>query len=697
MTGQGTMIGDGSGMISLASIGTALSLAQAYIKAHSTPAEEEKRKKEIESVPPLVSPAEPVALPTVEESDEIATSSSVTTSVKPVMGPTMATMTPKKKASSASNIRPIGSVWNSINTIVSILKEPGIIDSKIPISALSLSLVSTIASRSLGELFVQQIASQIDESILTQNRQSFSKLLTQFVLLGVPVALAQQVSHWSAANLSSKIRQSLIAVLMDRLVLSSHNLRHPEELVDQDRLEALMNDITTASSTSVQLASERLKRITEIVIALRFLIRSIGLKGPLIMLAFLYVTVRVTTKQKLYKAFFHKKVAEKEHALKKALSRLQRHRDDVALWNGAAVEKESVSRLVQRIDSARTVRDGFEFLHSIASVLCSRVGGMALGLSLIGSRFINENKPFAQYLVTARVMVQFCSSVSSFLEEEFLLRLPKPLGISPEETNPTVAAIVRLSASARRLRASLIELPKQLPPNDTLPYKVRKSNLCINDVTGMSPEGSVMFQSLSFELSPGGSMLVRGPKGSGKSALLRLMAGTWPAVMGEVSRPRTGVYCVPSKPYLLLEGSLKDQVCYPDTGSSAEQDRLQTAIKATNIGHLFTANGVARSGSGSALMGDSDQAKLMLARLIYHRPKYALLDDCWKNLDLEYFCGILKYLKNELNCGIVIATVDASSLLSHSFGFSFDLELGLGNSKQPPRHEIVVHRQQSSS
>ena len=687
MTGQNPMLGDGSGMVTLASIGAAYSLAHAYIKAHTGSVEEDKKKS------PTSSPSDVPGLPTVQESDEVP--GPTASSVKPVMGPTMST-TPKpggSRVTPASTKTSMG-LFKSLQTILSIIKEPGVIEpqAKLPVFALSVSLTMTILSRTAGDLFLQRITSTIDDSILTQNRSSFSKLLTNFVVMGIPVALAQQLAHWSAANLSSKLRRSLISVLMERLVLSDHNLCHPEELVDQDRLEALMNDITTASTAGVQLASERLKRITEIFLSFRYLVKIVGFRAPLLMIAYLYITVRITTRQKLYKAIFHKRVAEKEHALKKFLSRLQRHRDDVALWKGASAEKESVSRLVQRIETTRSTRDGFEFLHSFSSVLSSRVGAAALGFGLIAPHFLNQNRPFAQYILTARVMIQFCTSVSSLLEEEFFMTLPKPPGVAPEETNPTVAAMVRLSASARRLRASLVELPKQLPSTETLPYRIRKSNLCLNDVTGMSPDGSVLFQSLSLELSPGGSMLVRGPKGSGKSALLRLMAGTWPAVMGEVSRPRAGVCCLPPKPYLLLEGSLRDQICYPDTGDSVEQESLQAAIKATNISHLFTVTGIGRSGSGSALMGETDQAKLMLARLIYHKPRYALLDDCWKNLDPEYFCGILKYLKNELNCGLVLATLDASTLLSPSFGFSFDLELALNNTKQPPRHEIIVHR-----
>ena len=239
-----------------------------------------------------------------------------------------------------------------------------------------------------------------------------------------------------------------------------------------------------------------------------------------------------------------------------------------------------------------------------------------------------------------------------------------------------------------------MDLPQQLPPSDSLPYRIRKSNLCLNDVTALSPDGPVLFQSLSLELSPGGSLLVHGPKGCGKSALLRVVAGTWPVGMGEISRPRHGVYCVPSKPYLVLEASIKEQVAYPDPAESIDAVKLQTAIDVARVGHLFASNGISRSGSGTALMGEADQQRLMLARLLYHQPKFALLDDCWKHLDSGHFATVLSHLKHVMNCGVMVAcqTAAVEAMKSPEFGFDFDLELILSNGKQPPRHEIIVNR-----
>ncbi|MEM7122202.1 MAG: heme ABC exporter ATP-binding protein CcmA [Pseudomonadota bacterium] len=46
--------------------------------------------------------------------------------------------------------------------------------------------------------------------------------------------------------------------------------------------------------------------------------------------------------------------------------------------------------------------------------------------------------------------------------------------------------------------------------------------------------GRTLFSSLSFDLAPGDALILRGPNGSGKTSLLRLLAGLLPAAGGEI-------------------------------------------------------------------------------------------------------------------------------------------------------------------
>ena len=544
-----------------------------------------------------------------------------------------------------------------------------------------------IGARAVGEIFVFKVTSQIEECIVKRGgTKSLSRLISILLILGVPVAVLQQLSHFLQNALSSKIRESLTTALMQRLVLSPHNLCHPEELVDAERLEALMADVNQTSQLAVSFLSDRIKRIFEVSLQVGLLVWIARHRGgwtkaittPALMLVYLVITVGVVGRQKIFKAQFARKVAERESLFKKVLARLHRHRDAIAVWQGGETEMAMIARLVSKTESAKSVRDKFEFLHNLLSVLFSRVGGTALGFALIGREEENSSRLSSEvhhYFWTGRIMLQLCNSASALIEEEV-----------------HACSLPKLAAMVKRLHASLIDLPQQLPPADALPFRVRKSNICLSDVTAASPsDGTVLFQSLSFELQPGGSLLVHGNKGCGKSALLRLVAGTWPAVIGEISRPKSGVYCLLSKPYLMLDASLKEQIIYPDSIDSLDTESLNAAIQLARVSHLFSSG---KGANASALLSDADQQKLMIARLIYHKPKFALLDDFFKSIEIDHFRQVLMYLRNELNAGVIVAcsSAMADSLKSADFGFAFDLELILPSGKQPPRHEIIVRR-----
>jgi ABC-type uncharacterized transport system fused permease/ATPase subunit len=143
---------------------------------------------------------------------------------------------------------------------------------------------------------------------------------------------------------------------------------------------------------------------------------------------------------------------------------------------------------------------------------------------------------------------------------------------------------------------------------------------------------------------------------------------------------------------MLSDASLRDQITYPDAPRTAvDTDQLNQAVRVARIAHLFDKE--SRLG-GSSVLNEQDQQKLMLARLVYHRPKYALFDDCFKTLDREHFNEIVNFLTRECQCGVVIACSPemADSLKKPESNFSANIEIILSPNKQSPRHEIIVNR-----
>jgi ABC-type uncharacterized transport system fused permease/ATPase subunit len=109
--------------------------------------------------------------------------------------------------------------------------------------------------------------------------------------------------------------------------------------------------------------------------------------------------------------------------------------------------------------------------------------------------------------------------------------------------------------------------------------------------------GDPLVRDLSFEVRPGGSLLIVGPSGAGKTSILRAAAGLWTAGGGTIARvgvaseadgrsegqdDTSAVFFVPQRPYMVL-GSLRDQLLYPvwarsDGGNGGEAVEVEPGL-----------------------------------------------------------------------------------------------------------------------
>jgi ATP-binding cassette, subfamily D (ALD), member 3 len=105
---------------------------------------------------------------------------------------------------------------------------------------------------------------------------------------------------------------------------------------------------------------------------------------------------------------------------------------------------------------------------------------------------------------------------------------------------------------------------KKLVPNSG--RIITKDNVIKFDkVPLVTPNGDILVEELSFEVTSGMNVLVCGPNGCGKSSLFRILGELWPLFGGTLTKPPKGkLFYIPQKPYMTL-GTLRDQVTYPHT------------------------------------------------------------------------------------------------------------------------------------
>ncbi|KAI7346126.1 ABC transporter transmembrane region 2 [Hortaea werneckii] len=196
--------------------------------------------------------------------------------------------------------------------------------------------------------------------------------------------------------------------------------------------------------------------------------------------------------------------------------------------------------------------------------------------------------------------------------------------------------------------------------------------------------GEELIDNLSFIVGPGDHLLITGPNGAGKSAVSRIIAGLWPTYRGLTSRPRQigqdGIMFLPQRPYL-SPGTLRDQVIYPhaelDMRESSRRTTdadLQTILDQAKLAYLPSREGGwdTRKTWKDVLSGGEKQ-RLSLARLLYHEPRYAIIDEGTSAVSSDVEGLLYETCKQK---GITLITISTRASLKRYHGFLLTLGLG---------------------
>jgi len=165
--------------------------------------------------------------------------------------------------------------------------------------------------------------------------------------------------------------------------------------------------------------------------------------------------------------------------------------------------------------------------------------------------------------------------------------------------------------------------------------------LSVSDLSLLTPDGSrQLFANVSVDVMAGQHLLIMGNSGTGKSSMLRAVAGLWDRGSGEVRRPLTSeTMFLPQRPYATL-GSLRQQLVYPQRVEEWQRfntdESLLRALRDVQLtrlaeGGLSGLDDVRDWGDELSL---GEQQRLAFARVLVNKPKLAILDEATSALDL---------------------------------------------------------------
>ena len=568
---------------------------------------------------------------------------------------------------------------------------PGIASKEAGLLALH---TAALGARTFLSIRVAAADAALVRNIVSGQKRQFFLELAAWVGLAIPATGCNALIRYLEESVALAFRSRLVAHFYAAYTADEtyYRVDNMDSRVDNPD-QMLTEDISAFCSNMASLWSQVSKPCLDLAILSLSLIahaRSRGIKPGLLpaILGFgaMFSTGRILRWASPPFGALVAKQAALEGDLRTAHARLIANAEEIAFQGGHEVEASALSVAYARL--ARHMRSLFKqrILYNMLEGFLLKYVWSAVGLLMVAIPSFSANE--ATIAASGMDPNDVSSRTEGFV---FSKKMLQSLADAAQRLLASYKQIKELAGRTSRV-ATMKDVFADVArgvyvKGDASAWTDRRGQVELGDhisfaeVPVVTPTGDLLVESLTFTLHPGDHLLITGPNGCGKSSLFRILGGLWPCHGGAITKvPAEDLFYIPQRPYLSL-GNLREQIIYPDQEGDmvakgvSDGDLLEFMAK-LSVDHI-----VEREGGWSSVrewddvLSSGEKQCVAIARLLYHCPKFAILDECSSAVSFEIE-AIMYSAAKELGITLMTVTHRSSLWKYHNHILQFDGEGG---------------------
>ena len=340
--------------------------------------------------------------------------------------------------------------------------------------------------------------------------------------------------------------------------------------------------------------------------------------GFLVIAAFVYAMFGTGSMLIIGKSFVRASEIQnqREAEFRYALTRLRENGESIALLGGETEERAGLTRnFANLLDAWRLIMR--QWMRTTFVSQTSGYVATVIPILLCAPKYLAGDMTLGEVMQASSAFV-IVQTAFGWLVDNY------PRFASWSANSRRVASLVAsLEALERAEKAGGITLINRGHHDDPA-LKLRGLSVRLDDGTGVVHEAEV-------EIAPGERVLIVGESGTGKSTLVRAIAGLWPWGDGEVIMQRNAkLLMLPQRPYVPL-GTLRRAASYPLGEDAIKDEDLKDALKAVGLEHIV--DRLDDEQPWEQTLSGGEKQRLAFARLLVHKPDLIVLDEATSALD----------------------------------------------------------------